>query len=211
MEKLKKKSEEGFFSFFLRIVRYINGNICGVSKAIIFELDLENPGPKTATDLDLSLRLATKKDIDAMDKEHYNYDKIGKQYSIDRLAKGDRCILALHNNKIIGYIWTMRDTMELSQFKHISLSKNRAYSYKSFVLKEFRRKRVRGTMFSYLRDMVKKDGKLFIVSTVDSNNKISLNMLSSSGYKIIGNIIHVRFFGLKYEYVKKKNLIYLQN
>ena len=211
MGKIKRNSEEGAFSFLLRIVRYINKNICGISKAIIFELDLENPGLKTVTDLDLSFRLATKKDIDAMDKEHYDYDKSAKQYTMDRLAKGDRCILALHNNKIIGYLWTMRDTMELTQFKHISLSKNRDYSYKEFVLKEFRGKRVHGSMYAYLIDMLKKDGKRFVVTAVDTYNKSALKIKRRGRYKTIGNIIYIRFFRLKYDYVKKKNLIYLQN
>jgi 4-hydroxy-tetrahydrodipicolinate reductase len=64
------------------------------------------------------------KDIEEMDERLYDYSKNAKQYSIDRLEKGDRCILALYNDKIIGYIWVMRDTMEITQFKHISLSKN---------------------------------------------------------------------------------------
>ena len=209
--RVKKNSEDRDFSFFYIVIRYIKRNFLGISKAFIFELDLETPRQKICTNLDVSFRLAIKKDIDAMDEEHYDYNKNTKQYSIDRLAKGDRCILALYNNKIIGYLWAMRNTMELLQSKYISLSKNRVYSYKEFVLKEFRGKRVQGAMYSYLIDMLKKDGKQFVVSTVDSDNKISLKIKNRDGFKIIGNLYHIRFFGLKYEYVKKKNLIYLQN
>jgi ribosomal protein S18 acetylase RimI-like enzyme len=183
----------------------------GISKTIIFELDLENSGPKNVTDLDLSFRLATKKDIDVMDKENYDYDKCAKQYLINRLEKGDKCILTLQDNKIIGYLWMMSNFMELTQLKHISLSKNRAYSYKEFVLKEFRGKRVHGTMYDHLIDMLKKDGKRFVVSTVDADNKSSLKTRRRGGFKIIGNIIRIRFFGLKYDYIKKKDLFYLQN
>jgi len=39
--------EEGFLSLLSKAMRYINKNICGVSKAIIFELDLEKPFKKS--------------------------------------------------------------------------------------------------------------------------------------------------------------------
>lgn len=208
---VKKNSEVEILSFFSRLIRFIRRNILGVSKAFIFELDLENPGKKIGADLDVSFRLAIKKDIEAMDKENYDYDNNAKQYSIDRLAKGDRCILALHNNKIIGYLWVMRDTMELLQSKYISLSKNRAFVYKGFVLKEFRGKKVHAVMTEYLIDILKKDGKRFVVGAIDTDNKASLKTRGNHKYYIIGNIIHIRFFGLKYDYIKKKDLIYLQN
>lgn len=209
--EIKKNPNERIFSFFLRVIRYVKRNFLGISKAIIFELDLENPGPKNVTNLSLSFRLATKKDVDVMDKENYDYDENAKKYLINRLEKGDRCILALHDNKIIGYLWVMSDCMEITQFKHVSLSKNRAYSYKEFILNEFRGKRVHGVMYDYLIDMLKKDGKRFVVSVVDADNKLSLKTRGGGGFKIVGNIIRISFFGLKCDYINKKYLFYLQN
>jgi hypothetical protein len=209
--EIKKNPNEGVFSFFLRVIRYIKRNFLGISKTIIFELDLENSGLKNAADLNLFFRLATKEDIGAMDEENYDYDQNAKKYLINRLEKGDRCILTLHDNKIIGYLWMMSGSMELTQQKHISLSKNRAYSYKEFVLKEFRGKRVHQSMYDYLIDMLKKEDKRFVVSTIDADNKSSLKTRGRGGFKIVGNIIRISFFGLKYDYLKKKDLFYLQN
>ena len=212
MEKeTKKNPNKRFFHFFLRVMKLINRNILGISKAIIFELDLENPSKRRATDLNLSFRLATKKDIEKMDKEHYDYDKKAKKYSLNRLEKGDRCILALYNNKIIGYMWTMKDAMELTQAKYISLSKDRAHLYKGYVLNEFRGRRVHQAMYNYSVEMLKKEGKRFIISVVDTDNTSSLKTKTGSEFKIVGYLVHVRFFGFKYDYIKKNELHYLQN
>lgn len=203
-------SEEGIFFFFLKVLRYINTNICGISKAIIFEFDLEKSVPVISTQIDFSIRRATEKDIDSMDEDHYEYDLKGKQYSKERFAKGDKCYLALHNGRIIGYVWVMKDHMELSQFNYIPLSKKRAYVYKCFVLKEYRGKRVEGAMYTYLTDMLRKDGKRFVVLAIGINNKPALKTKERDEYKIIGNLIHFKFFGLKYDYIKKTTRSYLQ-
>lgn len=203
--------EEGFCSFILKTIRYINSNICGISKTIIYEYDLENPIPEIAIGLDLSFRLASEKDIDSMDEENYGYDHNGKKCSKNRLKQGDKCILALYNNKIVGYIWIMYDTMELSDYKLVSLSKNKVYSYKGFVMKKHRGKKIHWGMYKRLIDMVKKEGKRYIISGIKSDNKPAIKIKQKDVYKKIGNIIHLRFFGLKHDFIKKDVLKYIQN
>jgi len=204
-------SEEGIFFFFLKIFKYINTNICGISKEIIFEQDLEKSVPKITTELELSFRMASKEDIDFMDEEHYDYDLKGKQYSKDRLLKGDRCILTVYNGKIIGYTWVMKDYMELSQFNHILLSKNRIYVYKGFILKEYRGKRIQMFVHKYLANMLRKEGKRFVVLFIDIKNKSSIKCVERVGFKRIGFKKQFTFFGLKHDYIKNKTLLYLQN
>jgi len=206
-------SEEGIFFFFLKVLKYINANICGISKKFIFELDLEKSYPKVTTKLELSFRWASEKDIYLMDEEHYDYDEKSKQYTKDRLAKGDRCILALHNGRIIGYLWVMGGHMELVPYKLILLPKNKAYTYKEFVLKEYRGKRIHAAMYAYIVDMLKKEGKRFVISAVDIDNKPALKSKSRDRgkYEIIGTLVHIRFFGLKFDYIKKKDLPHILN
>ena len=207
-----KKNIKKDSNIFIKIISYINKNIFGISKSIIFELDLVKPGPKITSDLDLTFKLATKEDIKKMDKENYGYDKKGKIYSIYRLEKGDRCVLALYNDKIIAYIWIMKDTLELSKNNYIFLSKKRAGSYKGFCVKKYRGKRVHGTIYcNYLINLLRREGKRYVVSAVYTDNKSSLKAMQRLGNKIIGHMIHFNFFGLKYDYIKKKNLSYLQN
>ena len=146
-----------------------------------------------------------------MDMEHYTYDENSKKYSLSRLEKGDRCVLAIHNNKIVGYLWSMRDTMEINQFKHIPLAKDRSSSYKGFVLKEYRGSRIQAAMYDFLIDILKNDGKRFVVSVVDFDNKPSIRTKQRGGYKTVGQIVHISFFGLRYDAINKKTLSYLQN
>lgn len=206
-------SEEGIFAFFVNILRHINKNVCGISNATIFELDLEKKYPKADTGLELSFRLATKKDIDSFDNEHYSYDEKSKKDAKDRLEKGDRCVLAIHNGRIVGHLWVMKDYINLSPYKFLLLPKNKAYTYKGFVLNEYRGKRIHSAMYAYVVNMLKKEGKRFAISAVDRDNKPALKtkLKNRADYEIIGTLVHIKFFGLRHDYIKKKDLPRLQN
>lgn len=206
-------SEENKFSLVKKILKYAAGKIFKISKKIIFELDLKKNYPEVAIEQQLLFRLATQQDIDSMDEEHYDYDEKSKQYSKDRLKKGDKCVLAVLDNRIIGYLWLMKDYMELSQYNYILLSKNRAYTYKGFVLKEYRGKRIHAAMYKYIITMLKKERKRFVVSSVETSNKPGLKSKSRdrAKYEQIGKIIQIKFLGLKYDYINKKTLKYLQS
>ena len=203
-------SEEGIIVFFSKTLRYIRKNIVGVTKVFIYEFDLNNITFKINSGLDIFIRLATEKDIDLMDYENYNYDENVKKYAKERLEKGDTCILALYNGKLIGYVWIMYDLLEISKFNLISLSKNRGSFYNIFILKELRGKRIANSLDYYINDMLRKSGKRYIVILVDKDNIASIKNRERAGYKKIGYINQFRFFGLKYDYLDKKLLLYLQ-
>ena len=209
--RIKKYFEDGVFSFFLKVLNYIKKKYLGIWRVIILESKLKNTCFKKNTKLKLSFRLATKKDIKEMDNEKYGYSINSKKYFINRLEKGDRCILALYDKKIIGYLWAMKDFMEITQHKHIALSKDKVYLFNAFVLKEFRGQRIITVMHEYICDILKKEGKRIVVLVIDADNKSSLKTRYRCGDKRIGIIIRVRFFGLKYDYINKKVLFYLQN
>lgn len=206
-------SQEGMVSLCRKAVKYGVGKIFNITTMIIFELELKNIHPKAATDLQLSLRLAGKTDIDVMDEEHYNYNSIDRQCSKDRLSKGDKCVLAVLDNKIVGYLWVMKDCMALSPNNYILLSQNRAYTYRGFVVEEYRGKRIHAAMYNYIVNMAKKDGNRFVISTVDRSNKPARKTKSKdrADYEEIGKIFRLRFLGLKYDYINKKTLNYLQS
>ena len=204
--------EESFISFLQKSRRYIKYNIYGFTDAIIFEIDLKKTYSKVNPKLKLFFRFASEKDIDLMDETQYDYNQITKQYSKERLAKGDRCILALYNDKIIGYVWIMKDYMELSKKKHIILDKKKVYAYRCFVKKEYRGKRIESALYNHATDLLKKEGKKILILTIDNDNKPALKAISKkkARYKITGSLIHIRFFGLKYDYIRKR-LRYLRN
>ena len=74
----------------------------------------------------------------------------------------------------------MKDLMELSKFKHIRLSKDRVYTYKGWVLKKFRGKRVMNTNDMDKIDMLRKAGKRYWVITIAVDNKSSIKGTASN-------------------------------
>ena len=203
-------SEEGILVFFSKVLRYIRKNICGVTKAFVYELDLNNPFPKFTSELVLSYRLATKKDIDAMNYENYFYDEKAKKYAEERLKKGDSCVLTLYNGMIIAYVWIGYNDLDISKFNLIPLSKNRVSTYNCLTLNEFRGKKVNNSTDDYINDIVRKAGKRYVTVLIDKDNKAAAKTRERAGYKKIGFVNQIRFFGLKYDYIDKKLLSYLQ-
>lgn len=203
-------SDEGLLSFFKRVLKFIASKTIDIRKLIIFELDLQSPVKKTYMQKDLFFKVATKRDIDSMNIEDYGDTERGRQYSKERQTKGDKCILAIKKGKIIGYVWIMKNHMELSSSNYISILSERVYLYKNFVLKEHRGKRVLNAIDYYLINVLRKEGKKYIVTTIDKGNKPAIKARDRIGFKRIGKIIQFRFFGLKYDYISKKDLTYLQ-
>ncbi len=62
----------------------------------------------------------------------------------------------------------------------------------------------------FINDMLIKSGKRYIVILIDKDNIASIKNRERAGYKKIGYINQFRFFGLKYDYIDKKLLSYLQ-
>jgi L-amino acid N-acyltransferase YncA len=205
---MRKKNKK---IFIIDKVNFLLINTFFINKLIIFELDIENPKKIIPSPINLSFRICKKKDIDLMDNEFYDYNEKGKKYSKNQFDKGDRCILAINNDRIIGYVWIMKNHMELSVYNHIPISTKRSYIYKGFVLKEFRGKRVLNAIDKYIIDLLNEDGKKFIVTTVSIYNKHSIRARERLGFKRVGKIIQMRFLGLKYDYIPKKELKYLQS
>ena len=201
-------SEEGFYKFIVKTYRYINKNVCGKFSSIIFELDTEKKYPKVDTGLNISFRLATEEDLASMNNELYDYNSIGMKYARNRLKAGDRCILTIHNNKIVAYIWVMRGFIELKQDKLLKLPDNKAYTYKGYVLNEYRGKRIHSVMYGYLVNMLKKEGVRYVFSAVDKDNKSALQtkLKNRADYDLVGTLSHIKFFRFSVDYIKKKDL-----
>jgi len=196
--------------FIIDKINFLLINTFFINKLIIFELDIENPKKIIPSPVNLSFKICKKNDIDSMDNDLYDYNEKGRRYSKNQFDKGDRCILALNNDRIIGYVWIMKNLMELSIYNHIPISTKRSYIYKGFVLEEFRGKRVLNAIDKYVIDLLKEEGKKFIVTTVSIYNKSSLRARERLGFKRVGEIIQIRFLGIKYDYIPEKELKYLQ-
>ena len=203
-------AEEGITKLVNKAIRFGLYKILFIDTMIIVEIDLKKPVKKIVPQIELSFRLASEEDIDFMEEKRHMMSQKRKKHSKDRLQKGDKCVLAMHNGDIVGYLWEMKDAMELSQFNLISLPENKVYLYNSYVVKEFRGKRVNAAMRQYFDDLLIDEGKTSIVATISKNNEPSLKSVARMDAEKIGKIVQIRFLGLKYDYISKKTLKNLQ-
>jgi len=211
-EKLSQNIERlGFIGVLRKLLYIFSVKFCRISKIAIYEFELEKPPTKITPKIDLVYRLATINDVISMGEE-LGYGKKEKRFSIERLKKGDKGILALHKNQVVGYQWIMKEKMELSLNNHIVLPKSKVYVYKAFVKQEFRGKRISNLLDNYIfRNLKKKEGITYVFSNIAETNRPAIKARERIGWKIVGHIIQFRFFGLNYDYISKKDLGYLQN
>ena len=199
-------SAEGSIQFIKKTLRFALCKTICINTLFIYELDLKKPVKKIDPRTKLSFRLASEDDIDFMEEKRYMMSQKRKKHSKERLEKGDKCVLAIHNDEIVGYSWAMKDAMELSQFNLIPLPENKVYLYNAFVVEEFRGKRVNGAMRQYFDNILINEGKTTIVATISKYNKPSIKSAERMDPKKIGKVTQIRFFGLKYDYISKKDL-----
>ena len=94
----------------------------------VYELNLSREITKMDFALDLSFRFAIKSDIERMNKENYDFDDRDKAHCIERMAQGDRCLLAEHEGQVVGYMWVSADGIfELYPGKYMPLPLNKSY------------------------------------------------------------------------------------
>ncbi len=205
--KIKKViSEEGIFTFFRKALKYISRKILKIEVMLVFELKLDGEPLKIVSKIPITTRFANKEDIDSINSEDYGFYRGDKRYLEERMKHGDKCLLSIWENKIVGYGWIMKDEMELSKYTHIPLPKKKVYTYKGYVLKEFRGKRVIG-----INDMEKiryfiKEKKEYWLTSIERKNTASIKARKRLGFKEIGKIIQIDFLGFHYDYISRNDL-----
>ncbi len=209
--KIKKViSEEGIFTFFRKALKYISRKILKIEVMLVFELKLDGEPLKIVSKIPITTRFANKEDIDSINSEDYGFYRGDKRYLEERMKHGDKCLLSIWENKIVGYGWIMKDEMELSQYTHIPLPEKKVYTYKGYVLKEFRGKRVIG-----INDMEKiryfiKEKKEYWLTSIERKNTASIKARKRLGFREIGKIIQIDFLGFHYDYISRNELNLLQ-
>lgn len=196
----------GFWGLLKKILGSSRRKIFRINRLMIYELDLRKPIKYVSPKIEINYRLATIEDILKMDSDH-GFDKKGKDYIINRLKNGDDCVLALFENKIVGYLCVMYGKMELSVYKLINISNKRGYVYKGFVWNEFRGKRIINGMDSYIINTLSKRKDITcLLTTVIDTNISAITVRERFDWKKAGYILQLRILGFKYDYIGKNQL-----
>ena len=203
-------TEEGFYAFIIKFLRNILYKIFGIAKEIIFELNLESFSDTFQPRMELSFQFASETDLHAIHNEIYGYNHISINKSMERFHKGDKCLLSLYEDTIIGYVWIMKGCMERSSSQYIDLPDHRVYLYNGFVLEAFRGKRVLNSMDSFLIHRFKKEHKRSLVTVVARDNISSIKARERMDFKRVGHITVIGLLGYEYGHIPKKDLTYLK-
>lgn len=203
-------SEEGLSSFSGKALKYVLRKILKIDVMLIFELKLDDEPLKVFSKIPITTRFANKEDMDIIDSEDYGFYRGDKIYLEERMKHGDKCLLSIWENKIVGYGWIMKDEMELSQYTHISLPEKKVYTYKGYVLKEFRGKRVIGINDMEKIKYFRKEKKEYWLTSIEKKNTASIKARKRLGFREIGKIIQIDFLGFHYDYIPRNDLNLLQ-
>jgi len=137
-----------------------------------------------------------------MGKKTYRYNKKGKKYSIKHMEKGDKILLAIHNNRIIEYQAFMRSSMELTFTWHLKLSPLTIYFYKEIM------DNILGSIIKFLKQEHYDRG----IGAVLMQNKLMLKVMSNlNKFEPMETILLFRFLEYEIPLISGKSLGFLKS
>lgn len=204
MKKVRKAiqiiSNEGLAIFIKRVL----SKIVSFHPYHIYELSLSEEVEKIGPVLDLSFRFAVEDDIYRMDVETYDFKNKDKTHCINRMARGDRCLLAEHKGEVVGYMWVTADGyFELYPGKCIPLAMDKSYTYRGFVLDRYRGKRILYALDYVLNDQLRREGKRNILTLVEMTNYPAIKARERIGFKRVGRTMGIKLLGWRYNYIQE--------
>lgn len=155
-----------------------------VHRSYFISFDLSDPIKTIEPPISLETRPASDEEIKRIIMLK---DKIGNElYSgLNEHAAKNRhtCIIALHDGKIAGYSWIIKDRIEFTK-KKVKALKGGAYSYNSFVFPEFRGKKVFQKLIERSYWALKDEGYDFCCNLVNVENIASVKAREKFGESI---------------------------
>jgi len=195
---------------FKKAAQILFRNLFHVERGIIFELDLTKKGKPAKAKIPLGFRWGTKNDILSMDRKRFGYGMRGKRYSINRLEKGDKFVVAIVDGLITGYGWVMFGEIELTKVWHKKLPAEKACLYKEFVQEPYRNMGINRARRTVVLDYLKQKGykTAYIISF--TRNAASVRSIKASGFQPIGRFYSLTLLGVEIPYIGKELLGHLR-
>jgi hypothetical protein len=164
--------------------------------AYAYRRSLIEPIKLRPVDSDLTLRPATPDDRQL-------FETIFPKFRIKRLVKkmeaGERCMIAIHQDRIIGTCWagfadgpSVRDTA-------LSIKADEAYMWGAFVVPEFRSRGIVSTLSNILMIWLQEHGYVGAYQVINRGNAPSRKVAQKIGSDPVGEVLSVRLFKWKYK------------
>jgi hypothetical protein len=135
-----------------------------------------------------------KADLPDVDEMAGLEDAAKKQFFADRFLTGDHCVVAVVDEKIVGYEWfsTKAQHVEERYRYAIPIPDDTIYAYDGFIITECRLLGIWIRFQKYLAELMRQQGRSRIITLIDSDNIHSLNTHVKFGFIIFKKIVLVR-------------------
>ncbi|MEM7097528.1 MAG: hypothetical protein AAF541_04650 [Pseudomonadota bacterium] len=129
--------------------------------------------------------------------------QLDREFTEAALARGDVCAMTFDGDKLVGFIWASFTNAPHDRDIWVSVESPYAYGYKSFVLEEYRGRRLLSRM-AYVRDKACIGrGRVANVGFVETHNYASHRAGIHAGGVDIGFAGYVKLFGKCYPFRTK--------
>ena len=139
-----------------------------------------------------SFRFASPEDLTRIGTSYG--DEVGA-VDFDFLRRGDRCLLQLEGDQLVGFTWIAGSQLvHIEHGFHLNLPDHLAYNYHGFTAPTYRGKAFQAVRHLRLLELLGSEGKTGLFGFVDRLNFASRRGQAKSGYRQVGKLTF-RFHG----------------
>ncbi|OQY48806.1 MAG: hypothetical protein B6242_01290 [Anaerolineaceae bacterium 4572_78] len=125
----------------------------------------------------------------------------------DRVARGDRCTIAVYKGQIIFVGWMgMEVCYSYWLDRYYKLAPHESYSYSAYTIPEFRGQGVHPTATYKRLQLLNEWGCTIAYAFIDPHNKAALRMPKKLGYTTIGKTGFIEVFGIRFYFHNDKGV-----
>lgn len=110
-------------------------------------------------------------------------------------ARGDRCVGALEDGKLLGYAWFAFTPTPESGGMWIDFDADAAYSYRHFVRPDCRGRRIAGRLLPAADSLCAAQGRKRCLILIHEHNVSSIRASERSGARTVGHAVCLTLFG----------------
>lgn len=118
----------------------------------------------------------------------------------DRFSAGDRCAVAVHEGKIVGYEWyTCKASHQEQRYRYtITVPAEAIYAYDAFIDPVYRISGLWIKLKKHLGGQMKLLGRRRIITLIDGENTLSLNTHLRFGFRMFKSVYFFKLAGKRY-------------
>ncbi|MCS7047753.1 MAG: GNAT family N-acetyltransferase [Verrucomicrobiae bacterium] len=173
---------------------FLRDKIAWIRRKILLECCLPT-GTVCNAAIPVIYRFGSESDVNRLTLTAHDYDEEAKRFAIERLRSGDRLVLGEYLGDIVFYGWIMFGQMDLGYRSYRPISKDTAYVYKLFTVKEHRGRRVLPGFYRFVAMQLEEIGIKRMLCWVNSTNVPSLKSHTRCGFLPIGSFYEIQLFG----------------